>query len=99
MLPHQHSAVAPAFHSSTSVKVLSESPDLKSIPSNYVHSSSPEESPVSDAEDSNLIPIIDFFQLTSTHSDHRSKAIQVLGKACEEWGFFMVYGFYLFMLS
>nr|GLL28623.1 protein DMR6-LIKE OXYGENASE 2-like isoform X1 [Ipomoea trifida] len=91
ILPHEHSPVAPTFHSSRSVKVLSESPNLNSIPSNYVHSSSHEESPdFSDAEDSSLIPVIDFSQLTSDHSDHRSKAIQVLGKACEEWGFFMV---------
>nr|GMD08827.1 protein DMR6-LIKE OXYGENASE 2-like [Ipomoea batatas] len=91
ILPHEHSPVAPTFHSSTSVKVLSESPNLNSIPSNYVHSSSYEESPdFSDAEDSSLIPVIDFSQLTSNHSDQRSKAIQVLGKACEEWGFFMV---------
>nr|GMD02819.1 protein DMR6-LIKE OXYGENASE 2-like [Ipomoea batatas] len=90
VLAHEHSPVAPTFHSSMSVKVLSESPNLKSIPSNYIHSSCPEESHVLDAEDSILIPIIDFSQLTSDHSDHRLKAIQALGKACEEWGFFMV---------
>ncbi|XP_019168967.1 PREDICTED: protein DMR6-LIKE OXYGENASE 2-like isoform X2 [Ipomoea nil] len=91
MLPPQNSAVAPASHSSATVKVLSESPDLNSIPSNYVHSSSYEESPdSSDAEDSSLIPVIDFSQLTSNDNDQKSKAIQVLGKACEEWGFFMV---------
>nr|GLL28622.1 protein DMR6-LIKE OXYGENASE 2-like isoform X1 [Ipomoea trifida] len=96
MLPFQNSAnVAPISHhsSSATVKVLSESPDLNSIPFNYVHSSSYEESPdSSDADEdySSLIPVIDFSHLTSNHNDQKSKAIQALGKACEEWGFFMV---------
>lgn len=66
------------------VKVLAESTDLKSIPSEFSfvneHTGS----------NSDSIPIIDFSLLTSGNPDQRSKVIQELGKACEEWGFFVV---------
>ncbi|OMO63561.1 Oxoglutarate/iron-dependent dioxygenase [Corchorus olitorius] len=37
-----------------------------------------------------IIPIIDFGLLTSSNPEERAKTIQELGKACQEWGFFMV---------
>ncbi|KAA8536426.1 hypothetical protein F0562_028904 [Nyssa sinensis] len=72
----------------TCVKSLAASADLTSIPSNYTYSASPIEPAASDPEDS--IPVIDFSLLTSGDPDQRSKIIQDLGKACKDWGFFMV---------
>ncbi|KAJ7968276.1 protein DMR6-LIKE OXYGENASE 2-like [Quillaja saponaria] len=71
-----------------SIKALSESPDLTSIPSSYAFITNPGEV-VSDPHDDPL-PIIDYSLLISGTPDQRSKAIHDLGKACEEWGFFMV---------
>ncbi|GMP38929.1 hypothetical protein CsSME_00009984 [Camellia sinensis var. sinensis] len=73
---------------STSVKTLAESPGLTCIPPNYTYTTNPHESAASEPEDS--IPIIDFSSLTSSDPDQRSQVIQDLGKACQEWGFFMV---------
>ncbi|CAK9174081.1 unnamed protein product [Ilex paraguariensis] len=70
------------------IKTLAESPDLKTIPSNYAYSVKPNETRASDPEDS--VPIIDFSLLTNVSPEQRSKTIQDLGKACQEWGFFMV---------
>ncbi|KAM3270564.1 hypothetical protein P3S67_028766 [Capsicum chacoense] len=77
---------------SISVKTLSESPNLKSIPSNYVNSAIyPSDSPTSEPHDySNSIPTVDFSQLISTDLHQRSEAINSLNKACQNWGFFMV---------
>lgn len=72
---------------SISVKTLSESPNLKSIPSNYVNS---DIYPSEPHDYSNLIPTVDFSLLTSTDPHQRSQAINNLNKACQEWGFFMV---------
>ncbi|XP_073150776.1 2-oxoglutarate-dependent dioxygenase 19-like [Henckelia pumila] len=76
---------------SSSIKKLSESLNLTSnIPSNYVHyyfENPTETTAADDLQDS--IPIIDISLLTSDDPDQRSKAIQDLDKACQEWGFFM----------
>ncbi|OMO61712.1 Oxoglutarate/iron-dependent dioxygenase [Corchorus capsularis] len=75
----------------TSVKALADLPGLSSIPTTYSIQSTPNivnEEAVSDATES--IPTIDFSLLTSTNPEERSKAIQELGKACEDWGFFVV---------
>ncbi|PIA51997.1 hypothetical protein AQUCO_01000106v1 [Aquilegia coerulea] len=61
------------------VKDLAESSDLTSIPSKYSYYSTALQ-----------IPTIDFSLLNSTSPDQRSKVIQDLGKACQEWGFFML---------
>ncbi|CAI9769213.1 unnamed protein product [Fraxinus pennsylvanica] len=66
------------------VKVLTESTDLKSIPAEFSFVNEPTGSY------SDSIPIIDFSLLTSGNPDERSKVIQELGKACEEWGFFVL---------
>ncbi|KAL2513620.1 2-oxoglutarate (2OG) and Fe(II)-dependent oxygenase superfamily protein [Forsythia ovata] len=68
-----------------SVKVLSESSVvLKSVPSKFNFENE------RTASNSDSIPIIDFSLLISGHPDQRSKFIQELGKACQEWGFFIL---------
>ncbi|KAJ4848943.1 hypothetical protein Tsubulata_034179 [Turnera subulata] len=71
----------------TTIKALAESPGLNSIPSTYTFTRDPQEAVSSESEDS--IPIIDFSLLSSGTPDQRSKIIHELGKACQEWGFFM----------
>ncbi|KAK6945781.1 Non-hem dioxygenase N-terminal domain, partial [Dillenia turbinata] len=71
------------------IKTLAQSPNLTSIPSTYTYSTTPLVEPVvSGSEES--IPIIDFSLLTSGSPDQRSQAIHDVGKACQDWGFFMV---------
>ncbi|GLT97972.1 hypothetical protein SLE2022_155110 [Rubroshorea leprosula] len=72
----------------TSVKKLAESPGLTSIPPVYTFPSNPQDEASSESEET--IPTIDFSLLTSSDPNQRSKMIQELGKACQEWGFFMV---------
>ncbi|KAL5705447.1 hypothetical protein ACHQM5_023748 [Ranunculus cassubicifolius] len=73
------------------VKHLAESTFFTSIPSNYTYSTT-SNSPEDTIDHSNheQIPIIDFSLLTSTSPAQRSNVIQELGKACQDWGFFMV---------
>ncbi|KAL3515505.1 hypothetical protein ACH5RR_022407 [Cinchona calisaya] len=71
-----------------SVKTLVQSENLKSIPSDYAHFKDNEKSIVAGPEVS--LPVIDFSLLSSANPDDRAKVIEDLGKACEEWGFFMV---------
>jgi len=72
-----------------SVKELVESSSMKSVPSNYVCHKTPEDNLLNYETES--IPTIDFLQLTSSNPIERSKAIQQLGDACRDWGFFMVF--------
>ncbi|KAK8624788.1 hypothetical protein V6N13_089674 [Hibiscus sabdariffa] len=74
----------------TSVKALAEAPGLSSLPSSHTFPIHPndEQLPVSDTNES--IPTVDFSLLTSSNPDVRSKMIQELGNACQDWGFFMV---------
>ena len=73
-----------------SVKTLAESADFSSsIPSTHAFYTTSNDL-ASSKEDEDSIPIIDFSLLTSTNPDERSKAIQLLGKACEDWGFFLL---------
>ncbi|GAB4838418.1 hypothetical protein Ancab_027953 [Ancistrocladus abbreviatus] len=72
----------------SSIRELAESPTLTSIPTAYTYSTNPTE--ILDSSPDDSIPVIDFSLLTSGTPDQRSKAIQDLAKACEEWGFFMV---------
>ncbi|PIN00448.1 Flavanone 3-dioxygenase [Handroanthus impetiginosus] len=78
----------PATPAITCVKKLAESPNLNSIPSNYAYYTNPTETTASDPDDP--IPTVDLSLLTSDDADQKSKAIQELGRACQEWGFFMV---------
>ena len=68
-----------------SVKRLVESNNLSSIPSNYIC----RKDSISLDETEN-VPTIDFSQLISSNPKDRSMAIQKLGDACRDWGFFLV---------
>ncbi|KAJ8769067.1 hypothetical protein K2173_024063 [Erythroxylum novogranatense] len=85
-LPSQQSRSHPS-HMKT-VKTLSESPDLISIPSTYIIRPDPQEQVISSELVS--LPVIDYSLLVSGTPDQRSNAIHDLGKACQDWGFFMV---------
>ena len=71
-----------------SIKTLVQSQDLKSLPSEFAHFKDTQESIRTGPEVS--VPVIDFSLLSSTDPDERAKVILDLGKACEEWGFFLV---------
>ena len=45
---------------------------------------------VSEPDDDDPIPTIDYFSLISNIPNQRSKVVRDLGKACEEWGFFIL---------
>nr|XP_043625980.1 2-oxoglutarate-dependent dioxygenase 19-like [Erigeron canadensis] len=68
--------------------LLTESPDLKTIPSIYAYSSNSKELVALDTYDS--IPTIDFSLLTCDDPVIRFQVIQDLGNACNDWGFFQV---------
>lgn len=74
-----------------SVKVLVESNCISpNIPSKYVCINTPEDPLFSESDNNSNIPTVDFSQLTSSNPTEHSKAIQQLGHACRDWGFFMV---------
>lgn len=74
-----------------SVKSLAESPNLTSIPSTYTFINNPHDLQAVDLDNpDDQIPIIDFSLLSSANPRQRSKVISDLGKACQDWGFFMV---------
>ncbi|KAE9605935.1 putative flavanone 3-dioxygenase [Lupinus albus] len=70
-----------------SVKGLVESNDLKSVPSNYIWPTNPEDPILHKTEN---VPTIDFSQLISSNPCEQSLAVQKLGDACRDWGFFML---------
>ncbi|KAJ1382797.1 Oxoglutarate/iron-dependent dioxygenase [Sesbania bispinosa] len=73
----------------SSIKAFAESNGASPIPSTY-HSltESPDQN---DAEElAASIPLIDFSLLTSHDPQIHAKAVLQLGKACSEWGFFML---------
>ncbi|XP_012069171.2 protein DMR6-LIKE OXYGENASE 2, partial [Jatropha curcas] len=63
-------------------------PGLTSIPITYTFTPNPHDQVVSETDES--LPVIDYSLLTSGTPDQRSKIIDHLGKACQDWGFFMV---------
>ncbi|XP_021899983.1 LOW QUALITY PROTEIN: protein DMR6-LIKE OXYGENASE 2-like [Carica papaya] len=71
------------------VKALTESAALTSLPSAYAFSH-PHGEAVSDLDSDESIPVIDYSLLTSGTPGQRSKIIEDLAKACRDWGFFMV---------
>lgn len=75
-----------------SVKTLSESPDFNSIPSSYKFITSPHDRKeiVAEPDDNDPIPVIDYSLLATGTPDQRTKTTHDIGKACEEWGFFML---------
>lgn len=70
-----------------SVKGIVQSGYLKDVPSKYVYQRDPDDCIFPVAK---TIPTIDFSLLTSGAPDQRSKVIQEIRNACQEWGFFMV---------
>jgi len=73
----------------SSIKELCSSGTLSSVSSAYTY----KDSQVTDVEnivEDVEIPVIDFSLLTEGTPDQQSQVIQNLGKACEEWGFFVV---------
>uniref|UniRef100_M1D716 Flavonol synthase/flavanone 3-hydroxylase n=1 Tax=Solanum tuberosum TaxID=4113 RepID=M1D716_SOLTU len=76
-----------------SVKLVSELPNLKAVPCNYYvdnHHKYSSPAIIDTNHDDSLIPIIDFSLLSSKDPHQHSKVIQQLGRACQQWGFFMV---------
>ncbi|KAL5718379.1 hypothetical protein ACHQM5_011286 [Ranunculus cassubicifolius] len=71
-----------------SVKDLVESNTLTTIPANFSYFSNDNGSVDEVVQED--IPAIDFSLLTSASPDERSKAIQELAKACQDWGAFTV---------
>lgn len=94
-IPSSSQPEPPMVHASNifSIKELAESKgDSSLIPSTY-HSISQlhHDDDDDDAEYlASSIPVIDFSHLTSHHPQTHTKAVQLLGKACAEWGVFMV---------
>jgi len=74
----------------TSVKALTESPKLTSLPPSYTYTTNSDDEIVTDPEEDDPIPVIDYSLLVAGTPDQRAKTIQDLGRACEEWGFFML---------
>ncbi|OWM87734.1 protein DMR6-LIKE OXYGENASE 2-like [Punica granatum] len=76
----------------SSVKTLADQPNLNHIPPAYVFrtSSTNDQGPEDGEASEEPIPVVDFSLLTSGTPDQRSRVVQDLGYACQEWGFFMV---------
>lgn len=79
---------AAASNELPSIKTVAGSPNLTSLPSSYVFTRIPDEPIISESEIS--IPIIDYSLLTSGTPNQRTKIINDLRNACQEWGFFTV---------
>ncbi|KAM7481691.1 hypothetical protein LguiB_006274 [Lonicera macranthoides] len=72
----------------TSIKAIAETPEFNFLPSTHPYFENQNGLESVNEEDS--IPTIDFSLLTMGSPDQRSKVIHDLGKACQEWGFFLV---------
>ncbi|KAL5992596.1 hypothetical protein ACLOJK_013515 [Asimina triloba] len=77
---------SPSSFPRASVKHLSESASLTSVPSNYAAFQPCD--PI--ASEPHNIPTIDFSTLVTGTPDQRSQIVRDLGLACKEWGFFML---------
>lgn len=73
----------------SSIKAFAESVKISALPSTYKSLTDPRDREVAD-ELSSQIPVIDFSLLLSDDPQLHAKGVRELGKACEEWGFFMV---------
>ncbi|XP_008812215.2 protein DMR6-LIKE OXYGENASE 2-like isoform X2 [Phoenix dactylifera] len=86
ILPHTAPIPSPP---PSSVKELTNSTSLGSVPPQYAIRN-PETTmdiePIIEEE----IPTVDFSLLTEGTPEQRSQVVRHLGKACEDWGFFMV---------
>lgn len=84
------SSEPPKVHASdiSSIKAFAESNRDSPIPSTYYSLTEPRDDVADDLAAS--IPVIDFSLLTSHDPQIHAKAVQELGKACAQWGFFML---------
>lgn len=84
------SAEASKIHASeiSSIKSFAESNGVSPIPSTYYSLTEPRDDVADELAAS--IPVLDFSLLTSADPQIHARAVQELGKACAEWGFFMV---------
>ncbi|XP_022141029.1 protein DMR6-LIKE OXYGENASE 1-like isoform X2 [Momordica charantia] len=73
-----------------SVKTIAETPNLASIPSSYIFSANDGAAKAAPRGVEDSIPTIDFSLLTMGTPDQRAKVVDELGKACQDWGFFVV---------
>ncbi|KAB5516037.1 hypothetical protein DKX38_026685 [Salix brachista] len=71
----------------TSIKTLAESPGLTSIPATHTFTPDLHGQVTSVPEGS--IPVIDYSLLISGTPGQRSEIVHELGRACQDWGFFM----------
>ncbi|BFG41233.1 hypothetical protein CerSpe_275070 [Prunus speciosa] len=74
----------------TSIKKLAESPGITFIPPTYTYTNNPHDDLAALIDTESKIPTVDFSLLTSGTPQQRSQAIHDLGKACQDWGFFLV---------
>ncbi|KAK4747873.1 hypothetical protein SAY87_014459 [Trapa incisa] len=75
----------------SSIKRMADDPNLTCIPPSYVFQIEQAAVHLDDVEGGEeTIPIIDYSLLTSGTREQRTKIIQDLRYACQEWGFFMV---------
>ncbi|KAJ6289950.1 hypothetical protein OIU78_025801 [Salix suchowensis] len=72
----------------TSIKTLAESPGLTSIPA--THAFTPDLNGQVTSVPEGSIPVIDYSLLISGTPGQRSEIVHELGRACQDWGFFMV---------
>lgn len=61
---------------------------VTSIPSHYAYFKNPSDSAALPGDG---IPVIDYSLLISEDHDQQTKTVSELGKACRDWGFFMVW--------
>lgn len=83
-------ATAQFFSLPDSIKQLSDSGALSSVPTHYACRDPDAPSDV-DPTLEGQIPTIDLSVLTEGDPARRSQMVRQLGRACEEWGFFVVY--------
>ncbi|KAJ7955559.1 putative 2-oxoglutarate and Fe(II)-dependent oxygenase superfamily protein [Quillaja saponaria] len=74
-----------------SIKAFAEAiGQAAALPSNYNSLVDPRDKDEVDDSLAALIPVIDFSLLTSKDPEIHAKAVHDLGKACTEWGFFLI---------
>ncbi|CAI0384258.1 unnamed protein product [Linum tenue] len=81
---------SPSPHPPKSIKSISRSPALTSIPPAYIFPSSPPHPAADQSAPVGQIPTIDFSPLLSSSPDRRSGTVADLRAACRDWGFFVV---------
>lgn len=82
---------SPDENNTSSVKTMVENANKHTpIPSHYAYFKNPEDS---NALPGDTIPVIDYSLLISEDLDLQTKCVGELGKACRDWGFFIVWLF------